>query len=182
MIEGKSIVSENETNIVNLSDYPPIKTYSKREIQYTKPLTDESNSSNQKEKPDSDLVEVVRKGKERLTKKPVLCGSGISGSIKVIKKEPTNKAIFVSRLAPEVTISEVSEYLNNQNLKPIKITKLKTKYNSYTSFHVEIQDDKFEELFNAKYWPEGSFISTFYGKLRSEQAIEIDKNTAVSTE
>ena len=154
----------------------------KRYSIHTKSLTDESNSSNQKEKSDSDWVEVARKGKQRLTKKSVLCGSRISGSTKVIKKEPMNKAIFVSRLAPEVNVSEVSEYLNNQNLKPIKITKLKTKYNSYTFFNIEIQDDKFEELFYAKYWPEGSLISPFYGKLRSKQTIEIDKNTTVSTE
>ena len=58
----------------------------------------------------------------------------------------------------------------------MKITKLKTKFDTYSSFHIEIEEEQFEEFFNADFFPEGSFISPFYGKLRSEQVNELDEN------
>lgn len=116
-------------------------------------------------------AEVVKKNMNKYERKPILYGSGSSKNLKVALKEPRKKAVFVSRLAPEVSVQELFQYIDNEIVKPIKITKLKTKYESYSSFHVEIEEEKFDEMFNDKHWPEGCLVCPFYGKLRNEQIV-----------
>ncbi|PSN36363.1 hypothetical protein C0J52_22872, partial [Blattella germanica] len=129
------------------------------------------------DQPKLNWAEVVKKGKQKSTPKPVLCGVGTSGNIKVIKKEPRGKAIFVSRFAPEVTVTQISDHLSEMNLKPMQISKLRTKHDTYSSFHVEVEENNFEKLFNAACWPEGCFVSPFYGRLKAEQIIDNGSET-----
>ncbi|KAJ4447521.1 hypothetical protein ANN_09528 [Periplaneta americana] len=79
--------------------------------------------------------------------------------IQVISKVPRNKVFFVRRFAPDVTESEINQYLRSHKLKPIKVTRLKTKHDSYASFQVEIDEQNFGSVFSAECWPEGCFVS-----------------------
>ena len=72
------------------------------------------------DQPKLNWAEVVKKGKQKSTPKPVLCGVGTSGIIKVIKKEPRGKAILVIRFAPELTVTHISDHLSEMNLNPCK--------------------------------------------------------------
>jgi hypothetical protein len=48
-----------------------------------------------------------------------------------------NLALFVSRFSPEITAEDVHESLKEQlSLKKLTCTRLKTKFNSYASFHI----------------------------------------------
>ena len=80
-------------------------------------------------------------------------------------------------MGPDVTISEITEFLTKHNRKHLKVNKLRTKHDSYSSFHIELEEERFDELFDAKHWPKGSFISQFYGKLKTEQVIGLDENS-----
>lgn len=130
----------------------------------------------------SDWVNVVKRNIHKSVQKPVLCGTNSASKLKVIQKEPRKKAVFVSRLAPDITVNDITQHLEHQNLKFIKITQLKTKYDTYASFHIEVEEQKFEEVFSEKYWPEGCFVSQFYGKLRSEQIYESAENMKESSQ
>mgnify|MGYP003623439250 FL=1 len=68
-----------------------------------------------------------------------------------------------------MSATDLTHHLEERNVKPIQVTKLKTKYDTYASFHVEFLEEQFDEVFRAESWPEGSFVSQFYGKLRTEQ-------------
>jgi hypothetical protein len=75
---------------------------------------------------------VARKFKHR--RQPCI-GASSSLSLPVIRKPERTKALFVSRFSPEVTADDVSKTLKEQlSLKRLVCTKLKTKFDSYSSF------------------------------------------------
>ena len=59
----------------------------------------------------------------------------------------------------------------------MQISKLRTKHDTYSSFHVEVEENNLEKLFNAACWPEGCFVSPFDGKLKAEQIIDNGSET-----
>jgi hypothetical protein len=88
----------------------------------------------------------------------------------VIRKPKRTKALFVSRFSPEVTADEVSKTLKEQlSLKRLVCTKLRTKFDSYSSFHISITEDEFSLINNTAVWPSGCFIAPYYGKLTPDQ-------------
>ena len=59
----------------------------------------------------------------------------------------------MSRLSPDVSLSDMAKYLEKQKFKPIKISRLKTKYDSYAISHtgIEIEEDKFDDMFKPQH-------------------------------
>jgi hypothetical protein len=48
-------------------------------------------------------------------------------------------------------------------------TRLKTKFNSYSSFHISVNEEDFPVINNTGVWPRGCLIASFYGKLITDQ-------------
>lgn len=82
--------------------------------------------------------------------------------------KPKMKAIFVTRFNTDVQEKDISNLLENNNFKTLNCIRLKTKYNSYNSFRVEVVEEDFEKLCDPNVWPTGTFLSPFYGPLRKE--------------
>jgi hypothetical protein len=55
------------------------------------------------------------------------------------------------------------------SLKNLVCTRLKTKFNSYASFHIFVNKDKLPLITNTSMWPNGCVITPFYGKLTPDQ-------------
>jgi len=80
--------------------------------------------------------------------------------------------IFVSRLDPDCTIEDVGAYVQaNDNVtisSDIKIEKLDTKFNTYSSFHVSILVDSsmkqslIDSVMNCDNWPNGILVRRFF--------------------
>lgn len=87
-----------------------------------------------------------------------------SSLVKPALPQVRKRALFVSRLAPSVSPADIKDLLKDFNLEHLVCNKLKTKYSSYNSFHVEVLSSDFEKLFNSDVWPSGIFVSPFYGK------------------
>jgi hypothetical protein len=51
------------------------------------------------------------------------------------------------------------------SLKNLFCTRLKTKFNSYSSYHVLVLEDEFPLINNTGVWPTGCLIAPFSGKL-----------------
>ncbi|GBN78757.1 hypothetical protein AVEN_85424-1 [Araneus ventricosus] len=82
---------------------------------------------------------------------------------------PKKKAIFLSRLGPGTTVNDITNFLAPLNLKFLQRHRLKTKYQFYAPFHIEIYENDLQQLLNLTFWPEGCLIAEFYGKLRNDQ-------------
>jgi hypothetical protein len=99
-----------------------------------------------------------------------LIGVISSLSLPVISKAERFKALFVSRFSLDVTADDVHKSLKEQlSLKKLVYTKLKTKFNSYSSFHISVTDDEFALINNISVWPSGCLIASYYGKLTPDQ-------------
>ncbi|GBM10009.1 hypothetical protein AVEN_185294-1 [Araneus ventricosus] len=83
---------------------------------------------------------------------------------------PRRKAIFfLSRLGPDTTVNDITNFPAPLNLKFLQCHRLKTKYQSYASFHIDVYENDLKQLLDATVWPEGCLIAEFYGKLRNDQ-------------
>ncbi|GBO16272.1 hypothetical protein AVEN_152024-1 [Araneus ventricosus] len=82
---------------------------------------------------------------------------------------PKRKAIFLSRLGPETTVNDITNFLAPLNLKFLQCHRLKTKYQTYASFHIDVYENDLKQLLDSTVWPEGCLIAEFYGKLRNDQ-------------
>ncbi|PSN57845.1 hypothetical protein C0J52_04384 [Blattella germanica] len=118
--------------------------------------------------------EVVNKRRRKI----IVNGANTSAKLRVISK---NKALFVTRFGPETNSEDIEDFIKENKNILAKVTKLKTKHNSYASFHVEVRDSDFETLFTSEIWPEGSMISEFYGRLRTEHS-DTNSTESISTE
>ncbi|GBM66423.1 hypothetical protein AVEN_13017-1 [Araneus ventricosus] len=81
---------------------------------------------------------------------------------------PKRKAIFLSPLGPGTTVNDITNFLAPLNLKFLQCHRLKTKYQSYASFHIEAYENDLQQLLDSTFWPEGRLIAEFYGKLRND--------------
>jgi hypothetical protein len=55
------------------------------------------------------------------------------------------------------------------SLKKLVCTRLKTKFNSYSFFHISVMEGEFPLLNNPGVWPSGCLIAPYYGKLTPDQ-------------
>jgi hypothetical protein len=78
-----------------------------------------------------------------------MIGVSSSSSLSALQKRVRRKSLFVSRFSPEVTASYVENSLKEQlQLASLTCTRLKTKHNSYASFHVSVVEDDFHLINN----------------------------------
>jgi hypothetical protein len=95
-------------------------------------------------------------------------------SLPVIAKPVRSKALFVSRFSPKVTADDVHKTLKEQlSLKRLVCTKLKTKLNTYSSFHILVMEDDFSQINNTDVCPSGCLIAPYYGKLTPDQIFNL---------
>ncbi|GBN62594.1 hypothetical protein AVEN_33327-1 [Araneus ventricosus] len=79
------------------------------------------------------------------------------------------KADFSSRLSLETTVNDVNDFFSLLGLIPL-YHRLKTKFQTYASFHTRVFEDDLQKLLDASVWPEGCLISEFFfGKFRNDQ-------------
>ncbi|KAG0442747.1 hypothetical protein HPB47_015626 [Ixodes persulcatus] len=98
-------------------------------------------------------------------------GSAKESKLHVVAKPPRKKALFVSRLHPETTCEEVSKIVGSVlDSQGFECTKLASRYDPYTSFHVSVNDEDFEKLVCPDLWPEGCLFRPFLGRLRLDDA------------
>ncbi|CAN7976648.1 unnamed protein product [Ixodes persulcatus] len=114
--------------------------------------------------------------RRRRTKPTV--GTGKASKVGVVFR-PRKAALFVSRLAPDTTASDVLllvEPLLKGN--PICCFKMKTKHETYSSFHVEVNQDSFEVINRPEVWPDGCIFHPFFGRLDVSRTSSSENNHA----
>ena len=104
-----------------------------------------------------------------------LFGNKSGSSLTTVPKRVRTKALFVSRFSPEVTSADVDQSLKDQlELASLKCTKLKTKFSSYSSFHISVSEDDFHLINNTDVWPIGCVIAPYYGRLNPDQIYSVE--------
>ena len=97
-----------------------------------------------------------------------------SSSLPIIARRVKTKSLFVSRFSPDVKCIDIENSLKEQLLlKSLVCTRLKTKFNTYASFHVSVAEEDFPLINNVGVWPDGCLIAPYYGRLTPEQIFTI---------
>lgn len=112
--------------------------------------------------------------------KNVVYGKSSNSKIKsVVVKPIRKKAIFVSRLCPEVVAVSIEDFVKGElNLDYIKCSQLKTKFDSYSSFHIEVNESDYDKVMSGELWPEGSLITPFRGTLKKDYVINRNRRSS----
>ena len=91
----------------------------------------------------------------------------LKGSKLISVAKPFKPAeVFISRLKPDTSTLEIESFAKTQFSHAISIscTKLKTKYDSYSSFHITLTGITFSEFVNSENWSEGVLVKRFFEK------------------
>nr|CAD7457768.1 unnamed protein product [Timema tahoe] len=109
---------------------------------------------------------------QRSRARKLLTGNKIATDLQTVNKVFKKKSLFVTRFSPEVSSLAIQSYLNKElNLDYLVCSKLKTKFNSYSSFHISVKEDDFPMINISDIWPSGCLIAPYYGKLLPEQIV-----------
>ncbi|GBM57305.1 hypothetical protein AVEN_115625-1 [Araneus ventricosus] len=105
---------------------------------------------------------------KRVNPKVVINGARKDSGLKIVGKMPKRKAIFLSRLGPETTVNDIINFLAPLNLEFLQCHRLKTKYQTYASFHIDVYENDLKQLLDYIAIVIGCLIAEFYGKLRND--------------
>ena len=74
----------------------------------------------------------------------------------------TCTGVFVTRLKPHTTSSNVEAFLRQELGLSVKAEKLQTRYNTYSSFYIACSGYNRAKLIDGTVWPKGSLIKPFF--------------------
>lgn len=107
-------------------------------------------------------------GPRRRTK-PSL-GTARPNKVTAVPRPERRLALFVSRLHPDTTVADVDALVKPfLNGKPVICSKMMTKFDTYSSFHLSGDESVFNVINNSEVWPEGSIFHQFFGRLDSSR-------------
>ncbi|KAM7298681.1 hypothetical protein ISCGN_019257 [Ixodes scapularis] len=111
-------------------------------------------------------------------RRPLLRGGATASCIPVALPPPRprhQRAVFVTRLGSSCDAAGLQAHIQGRGpVRELVCTRLKTRYEGYSSFHVTAAEDEMEKLFDPLFWPEGSLFKEFTGQLtdsRTYQAV-----------
>ncbi|KAG0441733.1 hypothetical protein HPB47_015864 [Ixodes persulcatus] len=110
------------------------------------------------------------------TRRPLLKGSASASGISVApppSQPRRQRAVFVTRLGPNCDAASLQAHIEQSGtLSELACTRLKTRHDGYSSFHVTAAEQDIEKLFDPLLWPEGSLFKEFTGQLTESRIYE----------
>jgi hypothetical protein len=98
--------------------------------------------------------------------RPAIIGVRSSSPLSVKAKRVRTESRCVSRFSP----TDIEKSSNEQlKLTSLTCTRLRTKFNSYASFHISVVEDDFHLINNTGVWPSGCLIAPYYRRLDPDQ-------------
>ena len=90
--------------------------------------------------------------------KPIV-GTGVQGTIKVVRKMVS---VFATRFSPEVDAVTLSAYLGEKLGRVVNCERIGSVGNRYSSFKVWAECKDVDEMYKPDIWPEGSVVRRYY--------------------
>jgi len=107
---------------------------------------------------DGDFTVVDRRKK----KTSVVIGRGLPRDLKVVSNTKIT-SVFISRLDKDTAEDDLARFFDSNNvLSAVKCEKLKTKYDTYSSFKVDIRYSNIKDVYDGVNWPAGIFLRKYF--------------------
>ncbi|KAG0421395.1 hypothetical protein HPB47_002713 [Ixodes persulcatus] len=96
--------------------------------------------------------------------------TGASETTKLCVASPSTslRALFVTKLASDTICEDVSSHLSSVGIDKVECRRLKTRFDTYASFHVAVAAEDFEKLADPAVWPKSCLFKPFRGTLRRD--------------
>lgn len=89
--------------------------------------------------------------------------------------KPRKRALFVTRFEQSASAKDVSALIKGALFDvDVSCTKLVTKRDGYSSFHILINEEDYNRINSPEVWPKGILVLPFYGKLSVKQIFQDD--------
>ena len=113
---------------------------------------------------------MIKVGKQQRKTKKTHLGKLSGSSLKTVLRRLLPADVFVSRLNPETSESDMTYFVKLQfpEATNVTCTKLKTKFDSYSSFRITLNGINFKDSLNPESWPNGVLIKRFYSPALSK--------------
>lgn len=120
--------------------------------------------------------------KTKKKRKPKL-GKKEDSSLKVVKHFSKPAEIFISRLEPNTTEAQLNSFVQSQFMyaSSVSCNKLKTKFDSYSSFHVSLTGVSFADALILDNWPAGALVKRFYAPNNSNSSSSDNSDSQSTT-
>ena len=97
----------------------------------------------------------------------VVIGSGKTGPIKAVTAVK-RRSVVMSRLRPGTGEEAVKRYVKDQTgADEVIAEKLKTRYDSYESYHLDIVNPSCDDVFNPEIWAQVLVVRRFFARRQS---------------
>jgi len=171
---AKLLLTDNSDSVLNCSTtswYGQTFNEGSEVVVHNKPLYSDQVKKfkvPEKQKPKTmSLPDVGKDGKdwEIVKKKKKLQLGKLSGSsLKTVPRRLLPADVFVSRLNPETSENDTTQFVKLQfpQVTDVICTKLKTKFDTYSSFKITLSGINFKDSLNPDCWPNGVLIKRFY--------------------
>lgn len=103
---------------------------------------------------------------DKKRRSPACVGASDSSALVVVQQPRRSRAMFVSKLSPATTSASLTTHLSTLGITPSSCRRLKTKFDSYASFYISVNDESFERLSDPAVWPRGCLFKEFQGIFR----------------
>lgn len=89
----------------------------------------------------------------------------------IVRRKTIKRTLFISRLAPDTSIDDIRDHLNDHQIIFDNVTKLLSRFPLlYSSFIIDTDIDNFELLSDPEIWPDGCLIKNYF-------PIKVNKNS-----
>jgi len=107
-------------------------------------------------------------------KRPLIRGTKTSSTCSLgVKRPPPVKKLFVSNIRPDATPKDINDHFLGNNLTVIKMFKLQTKNERYSSFCVFLNDNDFGIANQSDFRDSDVRFKEYYGYPHEDQVIEV---------
>ena len=103
----------------------------------------------------------------RATDEPMTVGSGSAPGLRAVGNRRTNIAnrtctgVFITRLLPNTTTSQLESYVKCETGEYVKAEKLPTRYETYSSFYIRCNGQLRTSLLDGRIWPVGTLVKPY---------------------
>ena len=126
----------------------------------------DGNDSNRRQEEGEDDFQTWDRNRRRKGRQSNMATGRKTGSEFAAIPKVKKCAIFVSRLSPNITQVKLKEYVGQIiDDKNCAVEKLKTRFETYASFHVTCDDKYRAKLLDPEVWETGILVRPFYGVL-----------------
>ena len=95
-------------------------------------------------------------------------------------KSVKRMSLFVSRLPPDTDAKVVEEYAKEQvGAAAVVATKLKTRYESYESYRLDVTDPSVSDVLDPELWAQGLLVRRYFHKKADPVTTDVPVTTAV---